>query len=340
MITGCSFLVYVKDVIINLFPPGGSPIMIKRVRHLIFLILLTIICIISAACRIGPEIKTPASENQLRVVVTTTFLADIVGNIAGDVINLVMLLEPGQNPHSYLASPRDLVNLTEADVLFMNGFGLEEFLDEMLEGSDFPGSLVVVSEGISPLLAANGHDEENANDKSGADPHVWLNPNNIKIWVDNIAATLVLMDPGNGDFYKANAEAYLLDLKNLDAWIRSELDNIPLENREIVSDHSSLGYFIEEYDLNQIGSVIPALTTEAETSGQHLAGLIETIREYQAKAIFVGVDFNPTLAQRVSDETGIDLVPLYFGSLSKGPPADTYLRFMRYNVESIVNAIK
>ena len=160
------------------------------------------------------------------------------------------------------------------------------------------------------------------------------------IWVDNITGTLIKMDSGNADYYLENAELYLKELEDLDTWIRSELDNIPEENRELVSDHISLGYFAGEYGLRQIGAVIPALTTEAETSGQQLADLIETIRGLQVKAIFVGVDFDPALAQRVSDETGIELVTLYFGSLSDGPPADTYLNFMRYNIETIVSALK
>ncbi len=293
-----------------------------------------------AACQVRPENISPADEERLKVVVTTTFVGDIVGSIAGDKIDLNVLLEPGQNPHSFLVSPRDMVSLTEADLLFVNGFGLEEFLDELLEGSDFPGSQVIVSEGISLRVSDPELDEDNISDHPGVDPHVWLNPNNIKIWVDNIAGALIKMDSGNADYYLDHAESYLQELDNLDIWIREEVDNIPEENRELVSDHSSLGYFADEYGLRQIGAVIPAMTTEAKTSGQQLADLIETIRENQAKAIFVGADFDPTLAQRVSDETGIELVVLYFGSLSDGPPADTYLNFMRYNIETIISALK
>ena len=90
----------------------------------------------------------------------------------------------------------------------------------------------------------------------------------------------------------------------------------------------------------QIGAVIPALTTEAETSGQELAGLIDTIRANQTKAIFIGIDFDPTLAQRVAEETGVDLIPLYFGSLSEGDPGGTYLDFMRYDVNAIISALE
>ncbi|MCJ7734076.1 MAG: metal ABC transporter substrate-binding protein, partial [Anaerolineales bacterium] len=89
-----------------------------------------------------------------------------------------------------------------------------------------------------------------------------------------------------------------------------------------------------------IGAVIPGLTTEAETSGQELAALIDTIRTHQTQAIFLGVDTDPTLAYRVADETGVELVSLYFGSLSAGTPADTYLNFMHFNVETITNALR
>ena len=314
--------------------------MITRFRIHIVPILLLVMSMFLAACQARPENTSPAGEHRLKVVATTTFVGDVVGSIAGDKINLKVLLEPGQNPHSFLVSPRDMVSLTEAGLLFVNGFGLEEFLDELLEGSDFPGSLVIVSEGISPRVIEVGLDEIITSDHPGVDPHVWLNPNNIKIWVDNIAGALIKMDSGNTDYYLDNADIYLQELEDIDLWIRAELDDIPEENRELVSDHSSLGYFADEYGLRQIGAVIPAMTTEAETSGQQLAVLIETIREQQAKAIFVSVDFDPTLAQRVSDETGIELVVLYFGSLSDGPPADTYLNFMRYNIKTIVSALR
>jgi len=320
--------------------PPGNPMMNTRFRIRIIPFLLLIVSLFLVACQVRPENMSPTGEERLKVLATTTFIGDIVGSIAGNKIDLKVLLEPGQNPHSFLISPRDMVSLTEADLLFVNGFGLEEFLDELLEGSDFPGSLVIVSDGISPYVIEGELDEIITSDNPGVDPHVWLNPNNIKIWVDNITGALIKMDSGNADYYLDNADIYLQKLEDLDIWIRAELDNIPEENRELVSDHSSLGYFADEYGLRQIGAVIPAMTTEAETSGQQLADLIETIRDYQAKAIFVGVDFDPTLGQRVSDETGIELVMLYFGSLSDGPPADTYLNFMRYNIKTIVNALK
>jgi ABC-type Zn uptake system ZnuABC Zn-binding protein ZnuA len=174
----------------------------------------------------------------------------------------------------------------------------------------------------------------------GVDPHVWFDPNNIMVWVENMTKALEEIEPEKASIYQSNAGAYLDELEQLDLWIREQIDQIPPENRMLVTDHTTFGYFAEEYGFTQIGAMIPSMTTEAETSGGQLAELVDQIRTYQVKAIFVGIDTDPTLSQRIAEETGLQLVPLYFGSLSDGEPARTYLDFMRYNVGLLVGALK
>lgn len=299
-----------------------------------------------SACGRSFEGNQTSLEGKLRVVVTTTFIADVVENIAGDNVDIFTLLTAGQNPHSYQPAPMDMVAVTEADLILANGFGLEDFLEDLLSGTDTTAEVIVVSEGIKPLLM-EGHIEGDDNSLEdsmeavmGQDPHVWFDPNNVLIWAENITNALAEEDPENKVFYQANFDTYNGQLLELDAWIREQIEKIPKNQRDLVTDHSTLGYFAQEYRLVQIGAVIPALTTEAETSGMELAELIDAIREHQTKAIFIGVDFDPNLAQRVADETGVELVPLYFGSLSDGDPAGTYLSFMRYNVSAVVEALQ
>ncbi len=304
--------------------------------------------VLFSACDGRLEADRSPDDGKISVVVTTTFVGDVVENIAGDKVEITRLLTVGQNPHSYQPSPMDMVAVTEADLILANGFGLEEFLDDLLSGSDTNARVIVVSEGISPLMMEQHLDEDNDahNDEDpmdavmGQDPHVWFDPNNILIWAENITQLLAKEDPANESFYQTNFEKYQEQLLVLDSWIREQISKIPEGQRELVTDHTTLGYFAHEYGLVQIGAVIPALTTEAETSGMELAELIDSIREYQVGAIFVGVDFDPSLAQRVADETGVQLIPLYFGSLSDGGPAGTYLSFMRYNVSAIVEALQ
>ena len=279
----------------------------------------------------------------LQVVATTTFIADVVGRVAGDEVDQWTLLEPGQNPHSFQPTPRDMILVSEADLIFVNGLGLEEFLDDLLAGADSSAAVVVVSDGISSL-ENEGHDhesdEESHQEQMGQDPHVWFNPNHVKIWVENMTMTLVDNDPKKAEIYQSNAEAYLNELDQLDGWIREQVDLIPPENRKLVTDHATFGYFAEEYGFTQMGALIPAMTTEAETSGGQLAELVDRIQNEQVKAIFVGIEMDPTLSKRIAEDTDVQLVPLYFGSLTDGGPAGTYLDFMRYNVTQIVEALK
>jgi ABC-type Zn uptake system ZnuABC Zn-binding protein ZnuA len=311
-----------------------------------FIFTLVTLSVFLIGCSGKTTTVPPAAGGKLKVVATTSFVGDVVGVIAGQEVELIVLLEPGQNPHAYQTTPQDMVNVSEADLIFVNGLGLEEFLDDLIAGTGNSNALIVVSARISPLeRAEQDHDDEGQEGDEGhtgsdQDPHVWFDPNNIIIWTENIAFALAEKDPENADTYLKNAAAYREELKELDGWIRDQVALIPLENRELVTDHMVFGYFVEEYGFTQIGAVISAQTTEAETSGQQLAYLIDIIQEEEVKAIFIGVDFDPTLSQIVAEDTGVDLVPLYFGSLSTGTPASTYLTFMRHNVKTIVNALQ
>ncbi len=306
-----------------------------------------IIMIVLVACRPVEERQAGDGNSRLKIVATTTFIGDVVRQIAGENNQVTVLLAPGQNPHSYQPAPQDMVQISQANIIFINGLDLEGFLPILLDGSSTEAELVVVSDGIQlqelpgPVDSglADQEDEEGHSHENGIDPHVWFNPNNLIVWSENIIRALSDLDPEHASDYLANGVAYQEELIALDKWIREEVNRIPESNRKLVTDHISLRYFAEEYGFTQIGAVIPALTTEVETSGQELAGLIDTIRDNQVKAIFVGIDFDPTLSQRVSEETGVDLIQIYFGSLTDGEPAGNYLDFMRYDVNAIVSGL-
>jgi ABC-type Zn uptake system ZnuABC Zn-binding protein ZnuA len=193
------------------------------------------------------------------------------------------------------------------------------------------------------------HAEESAEEQAGeeqhehavGDPHTWMNPNNVILWVQNIAAALAQADPANATAYQENAAAYTAELQALDEWICQQVAQISPERRKLVTDHASLGYFADEYGFEQVGLVIPSLSTSAAPSAQELAALQDAIRQENVRAILVGMTVNPTLAAQVAADTGVQLIFVYTGSLSAaGEEADNYLAFMRYNVTAIVNALK
>jgi ABC-type Zn2+ transport system substrate-binding protein/surface adhesin len=111
---------------------------------------------------------------------------------------------------------------------------------------------------------AEDEDYDHDHEHSGADPHVWMSPTNVMVWTDNIAATLATLDPANADTYATNAASYTADLEELDAWIEEQIAQILEENRELVTDHTAFGYYVHEYELEQVGAVVPAYSTLAE----------------------------------------------------------------------------
>jgi ABC-type Zn uptake system ZnuABC Zn-binding protein ZnuA len=199
--------------------------------------------------------------------------------------------------------------------------------------------VIDLSEGIQLIESASN--QEGGHENHHGDPHVWTDPNNLILWTQVISETLGELDPANAESFRANATAYQEQLAELDTWIREQVALIPPEDRNIITDHLTLVYFADEYGFTQTGAIIPGYSTLAEPSAQELAGLVDKIRELDVPAIFVGNTINPALADRLTEDTGTQLVFLYTGSLSEaGGEAHSYLAYMKYNVSAIVNALK
>jgi ABC-type Zn uptake system ZnuABC Zn-binding protein ZnuA len=312
---------------------------------------------------------------KLQVVATTNIVADVVTQVAGDSIDLYAMLPVGADPHSYQPTPQDLRALTDADVIFINGLGLEEAMALTLE--EFEAKTVVVNTGIEAVEfggeetheehadeehadeehadeehADEEHaDEEHADEEhadeaghdhahDGADPHSWFSVHAVEKWTHNIHHVLSDLDPANAEAYESAASAYAEELEALHAELVTLVDALPTEKRKLVTDHDSLGYLAAEYGFEVVGSVIPSFSTLAEPSAQDLAELQEQIRAEGVTAIFVGTTINPRQETQMAEDLGIQVVSIYTGSLSEADgPAATYIDFMRYNVGKIVGAL-
>jgi len=305
-------------------------------------ILLTVtiaIALLLSAC------GTPAASGDgLNVVASTTLVGDVVKRVGGDHISLNVLLPVSADPHTFEPRPQDVAALSDARLVFINGLRLEESLQPVLE-ANIKGSLVEVSDGIEALpfqseLEHKG-DQTAGEAHSAGDPHTWMDPNNVIVWTQNIATALSEADPANAQAYQANADAYIAELRSLDAWIRQQVEQVPAERRKLVSDHSVFGYFADEYGFDQVGLIVASFSTGAAPSAQELAALEDEIRQQAVPAIFVGTTVNPALSEQVARDTGARLIPIYTGSLGEvGGEADSYIKFMRYNVNAIVNGLK
>lgn len=292
---------------------------------------------------VPPELTAVSLDEgeKLRVVATTTIVGNVVQVIGGDAIDLTVLLPVGVDPHTFEPAPQDMAAVADAHVIFVNGAGLEVFLDRLLRNAGSNAAVVNVSDGIrTRRLEDEAPDADHGEDEE-VDPHVWFNPLNVVVWTGHIEKALSTLNPANSGVYETNARAYRMALQELDVWIVDQVDQVPQIHRRLVTDHATFGYFADHYGFEQMGTVFPGFSSAAEPSARDLAELTDTIRELGVPAIFVGTTVNPGLAQRIADDTGTQVVSLYTGSLS-GPdgPAGDYLTLMRYNVSTIVNALK
>ena len=280
---------------------------------------------------------TLATGEKVKVVATTNLVADVVAQIGGDHIALHPLLAPGVDPHSYTSTPQDLRSLNDAHVVFINGLHLEAGFDDLLASLAAPVVAVNIGVRTHELAAADQADHGH----EGPDPHTWQRVATVKQWVENIRTTLGQLDPAHAPAYDMAAKAYQTKLDALDAEIRQKVATIPATNRKLVTDHATFGYFAEDYGFTIVGALIPSLSTVAEPSAQALAALQDQLSREGAKAIFVGTTVNPGLAEQLAQDLGIQVITLYSDSLSAPDgPAATYLDFMRYNVEAIVEALQ
>jgi len=265
------------------------------------------------------------------ILTSTTFLADVTRNIAGDRQAVGSLLPIGADPHSYQPTPQDVTKLEHSKVLIINGAGYEHFLGPLLQNAGGAREVVEASAGINPRKDAQGN----------PDPHVWLDPNNVIVYVENIREALTHFDPEGAAVYQANADAYIAKLKSLDQWITEQVNLIPVENRLLVTNHEAFGYFAEQYKFTVVGTVIESFSTDASPSAQQMAALIDQINAAHAPAIFLDASDNNSLAQQIASETGVRVITdLHLESLTDGAPAGTYLDMMKYNITQIVNALK
>jgi ABC-type Zn uptake system ZnuABC Zn-binding protein ZnuA len=278
---------------------------------------------------------------KLRVVATTSVLGDVVRNVGGDAIDLTMLMAPGQDPHAYEPTPRDIAAIEKSQVVFENGLGLEAGLHTTISAAAAQGQPIIpISIGTKVLSGSGPVTPAPADSEQAGNPHVWLDPTNVSIWVHNLDAILSTLDPLNAGTYHKNATAYEKQLQTLDATIQAQVAQVPQDHRKLVTDHEALEYFAARYSFEVVGTLIPGYSTIAEPSASNLAGLIQTIRGEKVPAVFIGTTANPRVADVVARETGAKVIALYSESLGgPGSGADTYLSMMQFDVDAIVKGL-
>ena len=285
---------------------------------------------LAVAC--SPIASNQPSRSEV-VLTSTTILADIARNVAGDRLSIESILPIGADPHEYEPVPADLAGISDARLLIINGAGYEESLMPYLENT--PGSTRIV-EASAGLSSRTDPEMEH-----GLDPHYWQDPNYVINYVENIRDGFIDLDPQAALEYRSNAAAYIVQLQELDGWIEQQVSGIPIEHRLLVTNHDALGYFADRYGFKVMGTILKSASSQASVSAQELSATVELVNSTGVPAIFLDAVENPNLADQIAEETGVAVVDdLHIESLTSGPPAGTYLDMMKHNVSRIVQALE
>ena len=315
----------------------------------------------SEAARVTTSTGSPTKIN---VVTTSNIIADWARAVGQERVDVFSLLPSNTDPHTFQPGARDVAQVADAGLVLSIGLSLEaDWLEDLVRNAASDPSVVVeLGNDIDPLYfqelqdgheetEAGAHDKEADGDEEVADspddnhgsldPHFWFDPLRVKQAVNSIAAQLSTLDPEGQASYLENAAVYNEELDALHTWIEERVARLPEERKLLVTSHDSFQYFAKRYGFEVVGAIFP-ISTESEPTAQELAELIETIKHAQAPAVFAEKSHSARLGQRVSEETGATLIGgLYTGSLSEpGGDAATYIDLMRYNVETIVEALE
>lgn len=277
------------------------------------------------------------SGDRLRVVCSTTQVADMARAVVGDAMEVVCLLGPGVNPHGYQPVPGDSRLVESADLCLQNGLHLEgKNWMQSLARDNGNKPLVTCTDGVRPLdLLYEGQVVE--------DPHAWFDPRNAAVYVRNILAAVVESDPEHASAYRARAELYLRQLSTLDVWIEKQVSELPSERRVLVTSHDAFNYFAARYGFRVRSPV--GWSTGTEIGGgmtpQRRRMVVDSVREFGVPAIFVETSVNPKMLKQIAEEALVRIGgELYSDAMGEaGSAGETYIGMMRENTLVIVQAL-
>jgi len=293
------------------------------------------------ACRQPFAPAADLAQRKIKVTTTVGMITDIVRNVGGERVEVAGLMGPGVDPHLYKPSARDVNRLDEADIIFYGGLELEGRMTELFEKMARAGKPAFsVTDDIdrARLLPFAGH-------AGKYDPHVWFD---VTLWQEaarKVGKELAALDPGSQDVYERNTQAYLEQLRALDAYVRQQIALIPEPSRVLITAHDAFGYFGRQYGVEVRG--LQGMSTAAEAGVADVQALARFIAERQIKAVFIESSVPREAIEAVQAAVrarGWEMViggELFSDAMgADGTPEGTYIGMVRHNVDTIVRALK
>ena len=292
--------------------------------------MLVLVAVAHAACSTWAGSSAAVGTSGFKVVATTTVFADMVRAVSGDRATVDSIIPAGAGPEDYEPKPADVRKLADADLVVSNGVGLDDFLDGLIDAAGkSDANRLVLGDGI-PTITVDGE----------PNPHFWLDPSVVSDhYIPAIAARLAELDPDGVGTYQANAAAYIEQVRLLDSASKAKIEEIPVQDRKLVTFHDAFPYFAEHFGFELIGVIVA--NVGQEPTAAELAQLVERVRAAHVKAVFSEAQFSPDLAHVLAEEAGVtQVVTTLFNDTVGPPPKDTYLKMMEWNVEEIVKALR
>lgn len=300
---------------------------------------LVLLILLVSGCTGPAESAGGLATRPIRVVTTVGMITDIVQNIGGERVSAAGLMGAGVDPHLYKASAGDVRRMAQADVIFYGGLHLEAAMATVLERVGDTHKTVAVTQGIDRALLLAPPQFEGA-----YDPHVWFD---VTLWMraaETVRDTLVEMDPGSAALYRRNADAYLVQLKELDRYVRGQAARIPAGQRVLITAHDAFNYFGRAYGFEVRG--LQGISTAAEASTADVQALADFIAARRIPALFVETSVsqrNLEAVQAAVQARGFDVRiggALFSDAMgSPGTPEGTYAGMVRHNIDTIVAAL-
>ena len=272
------------------------------------------------------------AAEKLKVVTTFTVIADIARNVAGDAATVESVTKPNAEIHNYQPTPGDILRARDADLVLWNGLNLEQWFERFLNNlGDVPG--IVVSDGVEPMGIAEGPYT------GKPDPHAWMSPSDVAVYVDNIRRAMSEHDPDNADIYQANADAYLAEIAALVEPLRAALDSIPDEKRWLVTSEGAFSYLARDFGLREL--YLWPINADSQGTPQQVRKVIDAVREHDIPVVFSESTVSDKPARQVARETGARYGGvLYVDSLSDPDgPVPTYLDLLKVTTNTIVEGL-
>jgi len=268
----------------------------------------------------------------VKVVASITVIADMAHEVGGDLVEVSSIVGPNGDAHAFEPSPSDSKTLSAAQLVLVNGLGLDSWIEKLAVASGFKGSIVAVTKGIQPR-----HMDENG--QQVADPHAWQDLFNGQIYVTNISNALCEVDAAHCDRFRANAAQYNAKLAALDAETKARFKALPWGARQVVTTHDAFAYYAAAYDLRFLAP--EGFATESEPSAEAIAKMVRQIRHDNIKALFFENMSDSRVIEAIAAETGIRPgPPLFADALSKPDEgAETYIKMFTYNTTTLLKAM-